>query len=93
MGVPVVTLRSRRHAGRLSASVLTSAGHPEWISETPDQYVELAAKLAGDLPALAKTRAGLRTAVAASPLCDAAAFTRGLEQTYRTLWRAWCRSA
>jgi protein O-GlcNAc transferase len=91
MGVPVITLRGRRHAGRLSSSVLTSAGHPEWIAENPDQTIDLAVKLAGDLPALARTRADLRAAVAASPLCDATAFTRGLEQTYRTLWRDWCK--
>ena len=42
MGVPVVTLRGNRHAGRMVASVLTTLGMTDWIAETPEQYVALA---------------------------------------------------
>ena len=93
MGVPVITLRGRRHAARLSASVLTSVGNPEWIAENADGYVDLAVRLAGDLPALAASYvldlAHRRRRI--SPCCDAATFTRGLEANVPDgLWRDWC---
>lgn len=90
MGVPVVTLRGKRHAGRMVASALTALGRPEWIAETLDDYVALAAELADDLDALAATRSTLREQMADSPLCDGPTFTRELEAAYRELWRRWC---
>jgi predicted O-linked N-acetylglucosamine transferase (SPINDLY family) len=90
MGVPTVTLRGKAHAGRMVASVLTHAGLPEWIAETPDEYVRLAVQWANDVPKLAALRAGLRERVRRSKLCDAEAFTRHLENAFRDMWRKWC---
>lgn len=72
MGLPVVTLRGDRRVGRTGASVLRAAGRPDWIADTPGQYVEIAARLAlaSDLGGL---RASLRGQVLASPLADPAA--------------------
>jgi predicted O-linked N-acetylglucosamine transferase (SPINDLY family) len=39
MGVPVVTLRGDRHAGRMVASLLTCLGLQELVAETPADYV------------------------------------------------------
>lgn len=75
MGVPVVTLAGPTHASRVSASILGAAGRDGWVAHTPDEYVAIAASLAKDRPA----RADLRAGVEASPLCDAARFTRGFE--------------
>ena len=50
-----------------------------------------AVRLASDIPALADLRAGMRTRMLSSPLCDGAAFTAGLEGTYRQLWHRYCR--
>ncbi|MGO9361328.1 MAG: tetratricopeptide repeat protein [Xanthobacteraceae bacterium] len=91
MGVPVVTLAGDRHAARVGASMLTYVGLQDLVAESPQAYVETAARLAADLPALASLRTGLRARVAASALCDAAPFTRQLEAAYRTMWRDWCR--
>jgi predicted O-linked N-acetylglucosamine transferase (SPINDLY family) len=90
MGVPVVALRGERHAGRVGASLLTAAGLPELIAETADDYVDRAAALAHDRARLAGLRAGMRTRLAASPLCDADGFARRMEAAYRVLWRRWC---
>ena len=90
MGVPVVALRGRTHAGRMTASVLTAVGMPELVAENPDAYIRAAAALAADLPWLAELRGSLRGRMSASPLCDGAAFTRGLEYAYRALWRRRC---
>lgn len=69
MGVPVVSLRSDCRAGRVGASILRAAGCPEWIGDDEAQYVEIAARLAGD-PGLGEIRAELRARVLASLLAD-----------------------
>jgi predicted O-linked N-acetylglucosamine transferase (SPINDLY family) len=90
MGVPVVTLRGKRFAGRMVASVLTCLGLKELIAETPEEYRRLAVKLANDLPRLAHLRGRLRSMMVQSPLCDGPAFTKKLEDAYRWMWRRWC---
>ena len=86
----VVTLRGRLAAGRMVASVLQAVGLPELIAETPDDYRRIAGDLARDAARRRRLRETLRPRMLRSPLCDKAGFTRGLEDAYRDLWRAWC---
>jgi protein O-GlcNAc transferase len=90
MGVPVVTLAGDRHAARVGASMLARVGLGDLVAASPEAYVEAAARLAADRPALARLRADLRGRIANSPLCDGPRFTRELEAAYRTMWREWC---
>jgi protein O-GlcNAc transferase len=90
MGVPVVTLTGNRHAARVGASMLSRVGLEDLVADRPQDYIETAARLAADLPGLARLRADLRGRVAASPLCDGPRFTRRLEAAFRTMWREWC---
>jgi protein O-GlcNAc transferase len=90
MGLPVVALLGDRHAARVSASFLTRVGLEEMIAPDLARYVEIAVRLASDPVRLAELRRTLRPRMAASPLCDAASFTRELEAAYRTMWRRWC---
>ena len=90
MGVPSITLRGTTHAGRMVASVLTFAGLPDWVADTPAEYVRLARSWAERIPELAALRTGMRARLAGSPLCDVTGFTRHLEDAYRTMWRTWC---
>ena len=91
MGVPVVTLRGDRHAGRVGASLLTQLGLTDLIAGSIEEYVEIAVALAGDPARLADLRRSLRPRMEASELCDAAAFARKIEAAYRTVWKDWCR--
>jgi predicted O-linked N-acetylglucosamine transferase (SPINDLY family) len=93
MGVPVVTLAGRLHAGRVGVSLLNQVGHPEWIADSRDAYVAIACALARDPARLAAIRAGLRTELLASPLCDAQGFTRRLENALREMWVKACTQA
>jgi protein O-GlcNAc transferase len=90
MGVPVITLRGDRFAGRLGATVLHNAGFGEWIAEDRDEYVRLAVEWGRDAARLAHTRSGMRARLASSTLCDVAGFTRKLEASYRMMWCRWC---
>jgi protein O-GlcNAc transferase len=90
MGVPIVTLRGNRHAGRLVTSVLHSAGLDDWVATSKEAYVQRAVRAAADLPALATLRSSLRVLVANSALCDPSTFTRDVEHAYREMWNNWC---
>jgi predicted O-linked N-acetylglucosamine transferase (SPINDLY family) len=83
MGVPVVTLVGKTVVGRAGWSQLCNLGLQELAAETPDQYVALAAELAGDLPRLQELRATLRLRMEQSPLMDGKRFALNMEQAYR----------
>jgi protein O-GlcNAc transferase len=92
MGVPVVTLRGDRHAGRVGASLLTQIGSTDLIADSVEAYVTTAAALAGDPARLADLRHSLRPQIAASSLCDAPGFARKVGEAYRAMWARWCGS-
>jgi predicted O-linked N-acetylglucosamine transferase (SPINDLY family) len=92
MGVPVVALRGDRHASRVAASLLTAAGHPEWVAEDTDGFVRIASALVADMPRLALIRTSLRDELRDSPLLDAKAYAQRFHSAIRGCWREWCES-
>ncbi len=90
MGVPVVTLAGRCHAGRVGASLLTRVGLEGWVASDRADYIEKAASWAGNPAGLAELRMGLRERLRASPLMDAKRVARRLEAVYREAWRTYC---
>lgn len=68
MGVPTVTLVGEAMFERLSYSILTNAGLGDLCARTPDEFVEIALRLAGDPERRATLRTGLREMLKASPL-------------------------
>jgi predicted O-linked N-acetylglucosamine transferase (SPINDLY family) len=90
MGVPVVSLAGQTAVGRGGLSILSNLGLPDLVAHDPQQYVQIAADLAGDLPRLAGLRAALRSRMERSPLMDAPRFARNVEAAYRSMWRRWC---
>jgi protein O-GlcNAc transferase len=91
MGVPVVAYASETFAGRHSLSHLANVGLAETVAESLDEYVEIAASLAADLPRLAAIRASLRERMAASPLCDGRRFAEHFAAILGGVWRDWCK--
>jgi protein O-GlcNAc transferase len=91
MGVPVLTLVGRTAVGRAGWSQLCSLDLRELAAETPEQFIALAAQLAGDLTRLEDLRRTLRQRMMQSPLMDANRFARNIESVYRQIWRNWCR--
>ncbi|MFA7240852.1 MAG: tetratricopeptide repeat protein [Sulfuricellaceae bacterium] len=92
MGVPFVTLAGRPSVGRLGSAILEGVGHPSLITRTEDDYVEIAAALASDLPKLAALRGGLRQEMETGPLMDEAGFARKVETAYREMFGKWAKA-
>jgi predicted O-linked N-acetylglucosamine transferase (SPINDLY family) len=90
MGVPVVTLVGKTVVGRAGLSQLTNLGLCELNANTPEEFVAIAAALAGDLARLSELRRALRECMQSSPLMDAPRFARNIEAAYREMWRRWC---
>jgi protein O-GlcNAc transferase len=97
MGVPVLTWVGERFVSRRGLSHMVNLGLAppsdpmSLAARSPDEYVERAVALAGDLPRLSSLRSELRPRMLASPLTDTAAYTRNLESAYRQMWHRWCQ--
>lgn len=60
MGVPVVTLPGASVVSRMGLSNLEALGFPELVARSPEEYEEIAVRLAGDLAYLRSFRAVVR---------------------------------
>lgn len=86
MGVPVLTLRgSGIHAQSVGASLLSAVQLGDLAASTEDDFVQKAGLLARDLRRLAALRAGLRTRMLRSVLCNGQKHTAELERLYTRL--------
>jgi predicted O-linked N-acetylglucosamine transferase (SPINDLY family) len=90
MGVPVVTLRGDRHAGRMVASILSCLDMKDCIAGTKEEYLSVAREMAANIDNLETLRATLRDRMINSPLCDGQTFTANLEEAYVAMWREYC---
>ena len=90
MGVPVVTLRADRHAGRVGASLLTQIGMTDLIADSVEEYLDITVALAHNPERLSRLRRILRPRMAASRLCDERGFARKMESAFRSMWQRWC---
>ena len=90
MGLPVIVLEGSTHASRADVSMLANVGLPQLIAKTGDEYVDIAVRLAYDLPQLAQLRTDLRGMMTRSPNADGRTCARNLEHAFRRMWVAWC---
>jgi predicted O-linked N-acetylglucosamine transferase (SPINDLY family) len=90
MGLPVVVLEGSTHASRADVSMLSNVGLPQFVAKTGAAYVDIAARLADDLPRLATLRADLRNMMARSRNTDGRECARNLERAFREMWVTWC---
>jgi predicted O-linked N-acetylglucosamine transferase (SPINDLY family) len=87
MGAPVVTLAGNTVVGRAGWSQLNNLKLTELSAKTPNEFVQIAVKLASDPSILAAMRAGMRQRMLQSPLTDGKKFARNIESAYRQMWR------
>jgi protein O-GlcNAc transferase len=89
MGVPYVSLAGRPSVGRLGGMILKAVGHPEWVAQSEEEYIEKVVALAADTEKLSGIRRRIRGEMDASPLRDEAGFARQVEKAYREMWIRW----
>ena len=85
-GVPVITIRGRHFASRMSASILTAVGLPELITSDLRAYEDLAVALATDSAKLDRIRGKLEENKHSQPLFDTRRFVRNLENAFEQMW-------
>lgn len=87
MGLPVITLAGKTHAGRVGVSQLSQLGLTELIAYTKEEYVATAVRLANNVEQLAILRKELRPRLIASSLTNGQRFTSDIEKAYLAMWQ------
>ena len=86
-GIPVVTVKGRHFASRMSESILKAIDFPEMVAENLEQYVTLAVSLARSPMRLKKIREKLEIESKRSPLFDTRRFVGNLENAFEQMWQ------
>ena len=88
-GLPVLTCKGKTYASRVSASLLSSAGLPELVTENAQGYEAQAVTLAKDAKLLGALRDRLTANRATCELFDTDLFRRRIEVAYTQMWQRW----
>jgi protein O-GlcNAc transferase len=78
-GLPVLTIQGETFASRVAASILTSAGLHDLVTDNYQAYEEKAFELATDRSKIDAIKERLRSGIATSELYDTAGFARDFE--------------
>ena len=81
-GLPVLTLAGKSFASRVSASLLTAISLPELITQTQEEYENLAIDLATNSKKFSAIKNQLKANLLTEPLFNTQLFTRHLEAAY-----------
>jgi predicted O-linked N-acetylglucosamine transferase (SPINDLY family) len=90
MGVPVVAMLGDGVSARHGGAIISSIGLTDWVTDSIEGYVATAVKFAAEPQRLAKLRKELPDLIRSSDAGNNAAYTRLVEQAYRTMWREFC---
>lgn len=82
MGVPVISMYGQRRSSKFGRSILTAAGLPELVADSPDKYVDLAINMANDWELLDVLHKNLRAILQKSTLMDGRGYASALEKQY-----------
>jgi predicted O-linked N-acetylglucosamine transferase (SPINDLY family) len=88
-GLPVLTCAGDTFAGRVAASLLTTIGLPELITDSPEAYENRALELASNPRKLPELKAELNRKKGTAALFDIAGFTSNIEAAYAQMWEIW----
>jgi len=86
MGVPVLTFSGRSFASRVCGSLIRSAGLPELVTESAEEFVDKAVQLGQDPAALIALREKLAAERASAPLFNLRLLVSKLEDLYDQMW-------
>ena len=85
-GVPVLTLKGRHFAARMSSSILNAIGLNELSVETGEAYLESAVAYGKNPSRLNRLKAKLAANQTREPLFDTSRFVKDLESAFKRMW-------
>jgi predicted O-linked N-acetylglucosamine transferase (SPINDLY family) len=92
MGVPVLAKLGNTMASRTGGAIVTAVGLSDWVADSIDDYLAIAAKFAAMPEYLRNLRRDLPAMVAESAAGNPAKYTMAVESAYRTMWTHYCQS-
>jgi len=91
-GVPIVTLSGNSEIERAGEGILSNVGlDKELTARTPDEYIDIAARLAGEPQKLAEWRSTMREKLRKSSIMDYRSQTQEVENAFRDMFQRYCR--
>ena len=85
----MVVLAGDLHLSRVGVSINTNAGLTDLVAQNESEYIRIATELAQDERRLLKYNQTLRNQFLNSKVCDAASFTKNLEEAYKSMYDKW----
>ena len=93
MGVPTITLQGEGMQSRGASRINGLIGNSDLNTSCGEEYIDTAAKLAGNTKRLQRMRRNLRKKVLDSSLCiNPTEFTKDLETKYKQVWEQFVNS-
>ncbi|MDA9464078.1 O-linked N-acetylglucosamine transferase, SPINDLY family protein [Bradyrhizobium sp. CCBAU 53415] len=91
MGVPVVAKLGNSLPGRAAGSILAALGLPDWVAESDEAYIEIAAGHAAQIGDLGRLRRGLPGQINAATAGNPVSYARAVDDAYRAMWTRYCK--
>ncbi|MET4294501.1 putative O-linked N-acetylglucosamine transferase (SPINDLY family) [Bradyrhizobium sp. LB8.2] len=90
MGVPVVAKLGNSLPSRAAGSILTALGLPDWVANSDEAYVEIAAARGSQIGDLQKLRCELPGQIRAAAAGNPVSYTQAVDDAYRAMWKRYC---
>jgi len=90
MGVPVVAKLGNSLPGRAAGAILAALGLPDWVANSGQAYVEIAATRATGFDDLRRLRRELPRLIEAAPAGNPQIYAQAVDAAYRAMWTAHC---
>ncbi|WP_407194186.1 tetratricopeptide repeat protein [Bradyrhizobium sp. STM 3566] len=91
MGVPVVAKLGNSLPSRAAGAILAALGLPDWIADSEDAYVEIAAGRAARVAELDQLRRELPEQISAAAAGNPVSYARAVDDAYRAMWTRYCK--
>ena len=91
MGVPVVAKLGNSLPSRAAGAILIALGLPDWVADSEDAYVEIAAGRAARVAELDQLRRELPEQISAAAAGNPVSYARAVDDAYRAMWTRYCK--
>lgn len=93
MGVPVVAKLGSSLPSRAAGSILTALGLPDWVTDSHEAYVEIAASRAAEIGDLDRLRRELPGQINAAAAGNPVSYAQAVDDAYRAMWQRYCNGS